>query len=197
MVHDRPDLADEARRAALAARHRRQWRLRISAARRFMRKHHAHAQPQHQLAHSKHQSDGDAAGQSEHRRQDRDARVGRTPRISAAAVSAASRIGARSLPYARYSPNLYPACSYAYRDSDGECRDQTARHGRWRRRRAASGKKSSERPAPQRRRRRRLDLRTIARRIRGRDRRLAVRRAGRRAGAASRPGADRNRRIFR
>jgi len=49
---------------------------------------------------------------------------GRTPRISAAAVSAASRIGARSLPYVRYSPNLYPACSYAYRDSDGECRDQ-------------------------------------------------------------------------
>src|SRR6202166_4933800 len=49
---------------------------------------------------------------------------GRTPRISAAAVSAASRIGARSLPYVRYSPNLYPACSYAHRDSDGECRDQ-------------------------------------------------------------------------
>lgn len=49
---------------------------------------------------------------------------GRAPRISAAAVSAASRIGARSLPYVRYSPNLYPACSYAYRDSDGECRDQ-------------------------------------------------------------------------
>jgi len=30
----------------------------------------------------------------------------------------------RSLPYVRYSPYLYPACSYAYRDSDGECRDQ-------------------------------------------------------------------------
>jgi hypothetical protein len=28
------------------------------------------------------------------------------------------------LPYARYSPNLYPACSSAYRDSDGECLDQ-------------------------------------------------------------------------
>jgi subtilisin family serine protease len=25
------------------------------------------------------------------------------------------------LPYARYAPNLYPACSSAYRDSDGEC----------------------------------------------------------------------------
>jgi hypothetical protein len=47
----------------------------------------------------------------------------RGPRISAAA-RAASRIGVRTLPYVRYSPNLYPACSYAYRDSDGECRDQ-------------------------------------------------------------------------
>jgi len=47
----------------------------------------------------------------------------RGPRISAAAL-AASRIGVRTLPYVRYSPNLYPACSYAYRDSDGECRDQ-------------------------------------------------------------------------
>jgi subtilisin family serine protease len=25
------------------------------------------------------------------------------------------------LPYVRYSPNLYPACSYAYRDASGEC----------------------------------------------------------------------------
>jgi subtilisin family serine protease len=29
-----------------------------------------------------------------------------------------------TLPYVRYSPNLYPACSYAYRDSDGECQDR-------------------------------------------------------------------------
>jgi subtilisin family serine protease len=28
------------------------------------------------------------------------------------------------LPYVRYSPNLYPACSYAYRDSSGECSDK-------------------------------------------------------------------------
>jgi hypothetical protein len=28
------------------------------------------------------------------------------------------------LPYARYSPNLYPACGSAYRDGDGECLDQ-------------------------------------------------------------------------
>ena len=29
-------------------------------------------------------------------------------------------------PYAHYSPNLYPACSSAYRDSDGECLDGVA-----------------------------------------------------------------------
>jgi len=40
-------------------------------------------------------------------------------------VIAAGRIGQRSLPpYARYSPNLYPACSYANRDGGGECLDQ-------------------------------------------------------------------------
>jgi subtilisin family serine protease len=51
--------------------------------------------------------------------------VGRTtPRISAVTVRSASQIGVRSLPYVRYSPNLYPACSYAYRDSDGACLDQ-------------------------------------------------------------------------
>jgi hypothetical protein len=48
--------------------------------------------------------------------------AGRGPRINAAAL-ATSRIGVRTLPYVHYSPNLYPACSYAYRDSDGECRD--------------------------------------------------------------------------
>ena len=49
---------------------------------------------------------------------------GRPPRVNITSVTR-SRIGATStLPYARYSPNLYPACSYAYRDSDGECRDQ-------------------------------------------------------------------------
>ena len=42
-----------------------------------------------------------------------------TPRISAVTV-----VGIRSLPYVRYSPNLYPACSYAYRDSGGACLDQ-------------------------------------------------------------------------
>ncbi len=47
-----------------------------------------------------------------------------TPRISTMTARSASRIGVRSLPYVRYSPNLYPACSYAYRDSDGACLDQ-------------------------------------------------------------------------
>jgi Subtilase family len=49
---------------------------------------------------------------------------GRPPRVNITSVTR-SRIAVTStLPYARYSPNLYPACSYAYRDSDGECRDQ-------------------------------------------------------------------------
>jgi Subtilase family len=49
---------------------------------------------------------------------------GRPPRVNVTSVTR-PRIGVTStLPYARYSPNLYPACSYAYRDSDGECRDQ-------------------------------------------------------------------------
>lgn len=34
-----------------------------------------------------------------------------------------SRVGA-TLPDARYSPNLAPACSYAHRDSSGECREK-------------------------------------------------------------------------
>jgi subtilisin family serine protease len=53
--------------------------------------------------------------------------VGRTtPRIGAAtAIRSMPRIGVSStLPYAHYSPNLYPACSAGYRDSDGECQDQ-------------------------------------------------------------------------
>jgi hypothetical protein len=29
-----------------------------------------------------------------------------------------------TLPYVRYSPNLYPACSYAYRESSGDCSGQ-------------------------------------------------------------------------
>src|SRR4029079_4163236 len=29
-----------------------------------------------------------------------------------------------TLPYARFSPNLYPACEYAFRGPDGECFDR-------------------------------------------------------------------------
>jgi subtilisin family serine protease len=50
-----------------------------------------------------------------------------TPRVTTnlPTMRTMPRIGITStLPHARYSPNLYPACSYAYRDSSGECRDQ-------------------------------------------------------------------------
>ena len=47
-----------------------------------------------------------------------------TPRIGAMTLRSASQIGVRSLPYVRYSPNLYPACAYAYRAGDGACLDQ-------------------------------------------------------------------------
>jgi hypothetical protein len=44
-----------------------------------------------------------------------------TPTI---AVTPRVAVVAPTLPYVRYSPNLYPACSYAYRGSSGECKDQ-------------------------------------------------------------------------
>jgi subtilisin family serine protease len=50
-----------------------------------------------------------------------------TPRVTvtSSTMRTTPRIGVTStLPYTRYSPNLYPACSYAYRDSGGECRDR-------------------------------------------------------------------------
>jgi subtilisin family serine protease len=45
------------------------------------------------------------------------------PRVVPAIPHATTaRIGSmRVLPYAHYSPNLYPACTAAYRDADGEC----------------------------------------------------------------------------
>jgi hypothetical protein len=40
-------------------------------------------------------------------------------------MRATPRIGVIStLPHTRFSPNLYPACSYAYRDASGECQGQ-------------------------------------------------------------------------
>jgi hypothetical protein len=54
--------------------------------------------------------------------------VGRTPpRVSgiSSAAHAISRVAVgSSLPYVRYSHNLYPGCEYAYRGSDGECYDR-------------------------------------------------------------------------
>ena len=50
-----------------------------------------------------------------------------TPRVTVttSTMRTTPRIGVTStLPHTRYSPNLYPACSYAYRNSSGECRDQ-------------------------------------------------------------------------
>ena len=59
--------------------------------------------------------------------------VGRTtPRVTTniPTMRATPRIAVTStLPHTRYSPNLYPACSYAYRDSSGECRDQPVTSG--------------------------------------------------------------------
>jgi subtilisin family serine protease len=54
--------------------------------------------------------------------------VGRTtPRVTTniPTMRATPRIAVTStLPHTRYSPNLYPACSYAYRESSGECSDR-------------------------------------------------------------------------
>jgi subtilisin family serine protease len=50
-----------------------------------------------------------------------------TPRVTTniPAMRATPRIAVTStLSHARYSPNLYPACSYAYRDSSGECQEK-------------------------------------------------------------------------
>jgi subtilisin family serine protease len=52
-----------------------------------------------------------------------------TPRVTPTitpTVAIAPRVAVvlPTLPYVRYSPNLYPACTYAYRDSSGECSAQ-------------------------------------------------------------------------
>ena len=54
--------------------------------------------------------------------------IARTPPTTT--MHAVPRVGIRStLPYARYSPNLYPACDYAYRGRDGECFDRPVADG--------------------------------------------------------------------
>ncbi|MGB8401765.1 MAG: S8 family serine peptidase [Bradyrhizobium sp.] len=51
--------------------------------------------------------------------------IARTPSLRAGATGSAMRTGLLSgLSYARYPHNLYPACDYAYRGSDGECFDR-------------------------------------------------------------------------
>lgn len=47
--------------------------------------------------------------------------VDRGPRAIGIARISARTVPAPVLPYARYSPSLYPACSAPYRDGDGEC----------------------------------------------------------------------------
>jgi hypothetical protein len=49
-----------------------------------------------------------------------------TPTITPTVTAIAPRVAvvAPTLPYVRYSPNLYPACTYAYRGSSGECSGQ-------------------------------------------------------------------------
>ena len=60
------------------------------------------------------------------------------------AIDRGPRIGVKStLPYARYSPNLYPACQHAYRDADGECLDRPVDVGRRRRRRRHVGQEEA------------------------------------------------------
>jgi hypothetical protein len=54
--------------------------------------------------------------------------IARTPPVTT--MHPVPRIGVQStLPYVRYSPNLYPACDYAYRGSDGECFDRPVADG--------------------------------------------------------------------
>ena len=46
-----------------------------------------------------------------------------TPRVTPV-ITPRVAVVVPTLPYVRYSPNLYPACSYAYRGSSGECSGQ-------------------------------------------------------------------------
>jgi subtilisin family serine protease len=55
-------------------------------------------------------------------------RVARTPPSRIGTMSSTLRVRPgglpSTLPYARFSPNLYPACEYAFRGPDGECFDR-------------------------------------------------------------------------
>ena len=91
----------------------------------------------------------------------------RIPSINVATPRIDPNIAGRAVTgIGRTTPNLrtYPACSYAYRDSDGECKGQpvTSADGGGSRRRV--GQKRQQRPAPQRA-LTALNLRTIANEI--------------------------------
>jgi hypothetical protein len=50
-----------------------------------------------------------------------------TPNVTATAtpvITPRVAVVVPTLPYVRYSPNLYPACTYAYRGASGECSDR-------------------------------------------------------------------------
>ncbi|TYO62775.1 S8 family serine peptidase [Bradyrhizobium hipponense] len=67
--------------------------------------------------------------------------VDRAPRVvTTARISSARMAPTVVLPYARYSPNLYPACTAPYRDAAGECLAQPNADGEGSRK---SGKKSA------------------------------------------------------
>lgn len=67
--------------------------------------------------------------------------IDRAPRVvTTARISSARMAPTVVLPYARYSPNLYPACTAPYRDAAGECLAQPNADGDGSRK---SGKKSA------------------------------------------------------
>ena len=119
-------------------------------------------------------------------------RAGRPTNIPSITPRTTGRINPNStMPYARFSPNLYPTCEAANRDSNGECIGKPADSGGGK---GGGGKIGQEGQG----RRRRLQLGPGRRQSAPcpqatgrRDRRRIDRRAGRRAGAASRTGADR------
>jgi Subtilase family len=72
----------------------------------------------------------------------------RTPVKAPGPVLTVRNVVVPTLPYPHYSPNLYPACSTAYRDSDGECLDDPVVSGGGSststRRRLANGRRNTQ-----------------------------------------------------
>ena len=177
MVHDRCQLADEGAACGAGADRCGCCRWHVSRLGGSGAKHHALAQPQHRLADSQHQRRG-------------------APRINPNIAGRASNVGDRhrsgstdadppgsacsDVPIATCPPIATTSAAMRMRLSAGVVAAAAAvaackNRGNGPRRNVAAGRAQ---PAHRRQ------------RNRGRDRRLAVRRAGRRTGAASRPGAD-------